>query len=227
MKRKTYLACMAILASLFGSALVNAAQEPRVRGFGQIDYFLKDSAYKEIENVLKKDMESDESFKSDVSAAIGVRVGAFLPTSVKGLEWGGSLGYLKGPAGKFTRGNNTEYFHDNYKTTFIRVLFEAQQRIPVSGAFEIRARAGLGLAKGKLKNDYYETDGSSGFSQSNTKSWTGLSWEVGPSVAYVGERVNVDFGVVLAGFPTMKKDNSKALSEFKWTPMGIRLAVEF
>jgi hypothetical protein len=52
-----------------------------------------------------------------------------------------------------------------------------------------------------------------------------LTWEVGPAIAFVTEKVGVELALTYAQMPTAK--NSQTFQEFKWNPFGIRLGVEF
>lgn len=57
------------------------------------------------------------------------------------------------------------------------------------------------------------------------KSWSGLTWEITPSIYIPSGTSKIELGVRLAGFPTFKQ--SGGFSEFKWNPFVVFLGVHF
>ena len=116
-------------------------------------------------------------------------------------------------------------------------MFEGKKKLSLKGKMELRLGAGIGVASGKLEDSYedrtifdptYFGPTPDNLVQTDeSKKWTGVTWEIGPALAYAGDRVDVEIGLVYSSFPKMKEDQNKSLAEFKWNPIGIRLGVAF
>ena len=218
----------------------------KVRFFTGLEYWTAGGAYKNTKDDWQSSVNdannagggSSGSMSSSITGGPGVRAGAFFKTPLKGLELGGSLGYVAGPHSKFTvdTGDSISGFHetDEYTTHFVRAMVQGQQRFPVSEKVDVRVGDGIGFASGHLQDDYHCTgmkDGACFADENVSNNFSGLSYEVGPSVAYTGQMVNVEFGIVYAGFPKMKEftieDGNFNVLSLKWHPFGVRLGMEF
>lgn len=210
--------------------------------FGQLDLWSRGKAFQKDEDAVKQftnDVVSigyDSAHGSmDVSNGMGFRLGVFVPSWIERLEWGGSVGYLSGPSykavvqGRDAVVGNGEYANRT-KTHFYRFLWEAQKRIPTSKWFELRIRGGVGYARGRIEARDTHTGSfvsTLGFTPSAAYSndWGGFTWELIPSAVFYGSWMNVEIGLGYAGLPAMKENDD--FYEFKWTPMGLRLGLEF
>jgi opacity protein-like surface antigen len=235
MRKKSLGLFLGSLLCLSGAAFPETVGVKRF--FAQIDAYEKEDAYEATEKDWKDALQGAGgivSLDSEIRGALGGRLGMFFPIEESRFELGGSVGYIVGPWGKFTI-DETVFSQrvtskDEYRTDFPRALLETQFRIPLSDRAEFRLRGGAGVTRGRLTRDY--SLGIAGFFsgstiQNESETWTGFTWEAGPSFAYVGESVVVDLGVMYAEFPKMKANQDKNLSEFKWNPIGVRLSIEF
>lgn len=185
---------------------------------------------------------------ADVHAGWGGRLG-LLVEPLPGWEFGGNIGYVAGPRGDVNSRfdlieplfSTTEVAilrrtSEQYKTSFWRLMLEGRKRFRLGRGLSLGLGAGAGVARGKLEKDRFDLLHANPLffpfpdivtQESNSKSWTGFTWEAGPSLVYAGSSIDLELGVVYAAFPTMKRDDAKSLSEFKWNPIGVRLAAMF
>ncbi|MBL8024731.1 MAG: hypothetical protein JNK54_10720 [Elusimicrobia bacterium] len=54
---------------------------------------------------------------------------------------------------------------------------------------------------------------------------TKFTWEIGPAIAYVTEKMGVELALTYSQMPSAEDMNS--FQKFDWNPFGIRLGVEF
>ena len=222
MKRAAGLAALLLLA---GAA--QAAGRPVI--FTQIEYWLEDDAFEKDEEGIDqvKALGADKA-EIDISGGVGGRFGVFIQTAREGLEWGGSLGYIKGPEADVSIFNAAPAgtVEANAETSFWRLLLELRQRARVRDGLEVRLRGGLGVARGEIEASGTSTGIFFLPGPDTVKNdWTGFTWEITPSIAFVGERMALDIGIALAGFPKMKENDD--FNEFEWMPIGFRVGLEF
>jgi hypothetical protein len=229
----------------FGSDPSELEAEPEVdegprrwRFFGGVEYWDKANAFKSVEDAWRESFEDYDigTLSSRRSGGLGVRAGVFLQAPGRGLDWGASLGAIQGPEGKFSIYTEdlppspaTWTETDNYKTKFVRALLHVRKRFQVSERVDVRLGGGIGVAHGRTENEY--TCSSTGMGGCDSydavsEDFLNLTYEVGPGIAFTGEKVDVDFSILYASFPRLPQaDNS--LPAFKWNPIGVRLGVEF
>jgi hypothetical protein len=215
---------------------------PTTRPFWQLDLWTRDGAFKDDEDAASEFLSDlvaigyDSSYGSfEASGALGLRAGVMRSWPAAGVEWGGSLGYVWGPSEKVSLTGNSASSGDGRvdsetTTGFVRMLLEGLKRFPIGRRAEVRLRAGAGLASGRIEaEDRYSGSFVSvlGFptTASASDSWVGFTWEVMPSLVLPLGDLNVELGIGLAGFPTMKE--TADFNEFRWTPTGLRLGLEF
>lgn len=176
-------------------------------------------------------------YKMETTAGIGARLGILFPfKNTENANWGGSIGYVKGPATDIdvhAESTLTTQGLDNEKieTSFIRMMFEIGKSFPVgSGTTRFRIGAGAGAAYGKIES---EETASGSFvtvlgapsSTTNSKTWTGFTWEINPSFIIPSGTTEIELGARFAGFPTLKKSDD--FSKFNWNPFGVYGALHF
>lgn len=235
--------CSGLLAS-------DAQAKPRI--FGQAEYWSTGKAFKSTEKFYREesdfqvDLGADGAeFTSKRSPGNGGRVGVFFPSPWHGLEWGGSFGYIRGPK---LRTHSYAYasvslppppvvqrnLRYEAETTFLRWMLEGRKRLGITRRTDLGLNAAVGLAQGKIESRYNEDwtylpplspTITPDTIRNTSDKWTGFSWEVGPSIAFVGERIGVEFGLVFAGFRTLKAGGD--FQKFSWNPIGARLSAEF
>lgn len=242
MKRWTLLsAVLAVCCSAMGLR----AEEKKITYFGAIEYLTYSDAFKEAEDAKNKLADSLESFPfiSDVTtdkkttAGAGVRIGALIASPVKGLQFGGSLGYILGPRFKGTVNDVdslmtplspplSEKTQEKIESNLWRLMAESKYSVPLGEKFQARLGFAIGVANLKIK-DTKTYENSEGFSESTSKSisTTKLTWEIGPAIAYVTKKVGVELALTYAQMPTA--EDKHTFQQFKWNPFGIRLGVEF
>lgn len=167
---------------------------------------------------------------------IGVRLGLLFPFGNDGdANWGASIGYVKGPsstidllADSTVAGRGTG--KDQIDTYFIRMLFEMRKSFPI-GDSETRFSigAGVGAAYGKIE-DSLTYAGSfvtvlGAAPAKDSKTWTGVTWEINPSLIIPSGSTEIELGVRMAGFPVLKE--STDFSKFSWNPFGAYAALHF
>jgi hypothetical protein len=204
----------------------------KARVFGQLEYWLEGDAYEGESRLVDEAVEDPFSpyFEGakDVSTGFGGRMGVMVPAA-SGLAMGGSLGYIRGPKGEFKVTDGLVPPDDEAKwtleTTFLRLMFEMKKDIAISDKAALRLGFGLGFAKGSIDQEYREIGPGYSSTADSSSSWTGLSWEISPALAFNAGSNRVELGVMYAGFPKLnKKDN---FEEFEWKPFGFRIAMEF
>lgn len=229
----------AVLGVLFGVlSAARAEGSPKKKFFGQMEYWSTGGAFKGNEDAMNDALEFYRSLgiptiESDyeVKPGMGFRFGLLAPDRGQSIQWGGSLGYVIGPKNSlFTfadDGLDFEYEELEERTKFIRLMCEAKTRVKFSGNAGIRLGAGLGLALGEIRQVYYYENSTFGFpiQGSESKTWTGITWELSPSLVFKAGNANVELGVAIAGFPKLSSED--AFNEFNWTPFGVRLGIEF
>lgn len=234
MKRKSSLVVSVLLALMFiGGGAAFAESSRKIKLFGQIEYWSTEDAFKDTKDAFTASVEDPDSpffeGSNKVDAGVGGRFGFLSPIAENGFLLGGSLGYIKGPKGTFTLsdGDNpsTNNLHQEDETTFIRALAEARKHFTINEKVGIRIGAGLGLAKGKIEETYSGKLFSTPFSGSASKTWTGVTWEISPSILFKAGETNIEFGITYASLPTLDEDAE--FFQFKWNPFGFHLGLEF
>lgn len=171
----------------------------------------------------------------------GGRIGLKFPfKNIENANWGASLGFVKGPASDIKVHAESTLtipgaYTEKINTSFIRILFDLSKSFPVGirsdgkqSRFAIGA--GIGAAQGKIES---KTTVSGSFvtvlgappSTTDNKTWTGLTWEVSPSLIIPSGTTEIEIGARIAGFPKLKESTN--FSEFKWTPFGFFGALHF
>lgn len=244
-----------LVTILSGAGSFSLAQPPRrVRYYTTVEYFLKDGAGRKAADAAKPAQADILSFGYDSTSVetkarggFGVRAGAFWqPFASRSLVLGeepetfligGSLGYIGGPvvrqrldAKSASQGDGSvSYVHRTY---FLRALAEAQARLPVNERLGLRLGMGVGLAHARSRASL-SMSGSlasvSGVTGSERRSWTGLTWELSPSLSVPWGRRDLTLGLRYADFPRFKaKENSTAVMDsLDWNPWGFFLSASF
>jgi hypothetical protein len=229
-----------LLSAVFAVG-VGAAHAADRRFFAGLDYWMAGGVYDDVEGILESSWSppATSDVSADISGAAGFRAGVLFPTPLKGLAAGGSLGYVLGPTGKFhsfAQTSTPSTWDETYefKNGIFRVLPQVRYEVPLSEAFRLGLDAGAGLAFVKTDADHACVATGSGIcgspNDSASQSFSGLTYEVGPSLIYEGSRVNLEFGVTYAGFPTEKAALISGVSyvpEFKWNPVSVHVGVGF
>lgn len=194
-----------------------------------------ESAATEIRNSLSSaGIETNTSVETSIG--LGLRAGAhyFYP---KGYSIGGSLGGVIAPTVSLKQSNNAfSIGSDTFgpgevetqtSASYARPMVEASYPIFKSRRSSLRIWSGAGVAFGWAKQTV-EGSGSSNLLFGNStsrESWSGFTWEIGPTFAFVGKKVDFEFGVRYARFPTMEE--TAELSEMKWDPFSASIGVRF
>ncbi len=171
----------------------------------------------------------------------GGRIGVKFPfKSVENADWGISLNVIKGPSSNIkVHAESTLTIPGNYTekidTSFFRLLLDFSKSFPLgSGADSNQTRfalgASIGAAQGRIED---KTTSAGSFvtifgadpTTSDSKTWTGFTWEISPSLIIPSGTTEIEIGAKLAGFPKLKE--SDTVSEFNWTPMGVFCAIHF
>lgn len=187
------------------------------------------------------DLSTGESLASDkkTSSGTGFRIGALALTPVKGLKVGGSLGYIMGPSFEGNQavtydgeGDPDAAYTDSFKwkdeSNLWRVMAESKYSYPLGEKFQARLGFAIGLASLKVteKMSAETTDGVyDPISDNQSVTTTKLTWEVGPAIAFVTDKIGVELALTYSQIPSAK--NEMTFQSFDWNPFGIRLGVEF
>ncbi len=237
---------MMLVGAVVGSVAMSVcAEEKKFKFFGQIEYLTYSDAFDENEKLFNDEVneladttgtDAFLSAASDTNDGVGIRVGILVPSRVKDLSVGCSVGYIKGPKfdgnylyeyddGSFAYVDNTKY---ESMSNLWRVMAESKYHIPLGEQFQARLGIGLGLATLKVEDDYSyvmtgDWDASGSYKTSITT--TKFTWEIGPAIAYVTEKMGVELALTYSQMPSAEDMNS--FQKFDWNPFGIRLGVEF
>ena len=229
---------------LFAMATTVSAESGRGRFYLGLDVFTvadggdqwkkdNDASIDSLVNVTGYD---SASYKMTTTAGLGGRLGVRFPfSSDENANWGGSVGYVKGPASDtdFTADSTIVgrgIANEKIDTSFIRLLLEVSKSFPIgSGSTRFSIGAGVGAAQGKIedKTTYagsFVTSLGAG-NESANKTWTGVTWEINPALTFPSGTTLIELGVRMAGFPVLKK--SDTWSKFSWNPFGVYGALHF
>jgi opacity protein-like surface antigen len=218
-----------LAAAVVGSVVMGVrAEDKKIKFFGQIEYLTYSDAFEKNEKLTKDtaaDISGLISESHDTGSGVGFRIGALTDSSLKGIAIGGSLGYIMGPSyeGKINYDNGTPKTDVTKNSSNLwRLMAEAKYSYPIGDKFEARLGLGLGLATLKVEEEYSET-GEQGYDKSLTT--TKMTWEIGPAIAFVTEKVGVELALTYSQMPSA--ENMETFQEFDWNPFGVRLGVEF
>lgn len=233
MKRMGWVVVSVMFALVFFGGRAFAESGRTVKYFGQIEFWSTDDAFKDTKDAYISLYENPSApFNKEsnkIDPGVGGRFGFLSPIGEKGFLLGGSLGYIKGPKGTFTLSDGYTFSANNLRqedeTTFIRVLGEARKHFTVTEKVGLRIGLGFGLANGKIEETYSGEYFTTPFSGSASKTWSGVTWEISPSVLFKAGDTNIELGVTYASFPTLDEDSD--FFQFEWNPFGIHLGVEF
>lgn len=220
------------------------AHDPKklVKGFMRLDTWVREKVYEQDKADAAAAVPGYLSIGYDSASAaaketggLGMRGGVFWLSRKRPVALGGSVGYVLGPDEEVTLNAVSDFAEDGrqqklVETDFMRVMLEAQTRTPLTRRTELRIGGGVGLARGRIRQD---TGNAGSFvsaleypaSQSNTRTWDGVTWEVSPALAFIGEVMQVELGLSYALFPSMDADNT--FNAFDWSPVGLHLKFEF
>lgn len=194
--------------------------------FGQLEYWDKAGAFDDLEDTIDAAAATVDSATIEIRGGVGLRVGLLFPSQIERLRYGFSLGYIVGPAAEINARNASPAgtLETDINTGFVRALFEVHKGFPLTDAVEVRLRGGVGAAFCRAESDATATgffdDGSN---LDETNNWSGMTWEASPSIAFVGDKISFELGVMLAGFPKFDDEEE----DFGWTPFGVRAAIGF
>ncbi len=228
-----------IVVSFFALGL--RAEYKKITFFGQAEYLTYSDAFEKAENSFNQmvnktaaDTAGFGTVTSNVktSGGAGFRIGAFAPSPLKTLMVGGSLGYVAGPSFK---GEEKIQYDDesHYNTTsedtakLWRYMGETKYSVPLGNKFQARLAFALGIAALKVKHKVTvdDSDAPGPVTTDHSISTMKLSWEIGPAIAYVTDRIGVELALTYAQMPSA--ENSNTFKQFDWNPFGVRLGVEF
>lgn len=221
MRINLFAAFIILILNMSGWAAGFKSESPRLRFFTQADYWLEGDVWEEAQGYYNQ----INSVNVDVDkGGPALRVGAFLPLPNKNLKMGLSFGYIQGPGLSVTAPSLLPGSFIKGDLRFTRLLAEGLYEIPLGSNLSFRLHGGLGEAWGRIDSDIYLIYGGNVFYRSKDYvTMQGFSWEVGPSIAIVGERIDVELGLAYTEFPKYEKYGSK----IEWHPYGARLAIMF
>jgi hypothetical protein len=206
-----------------------------------LDYFTVDGADKLFKNeadFLNSNFGGGSSV-IDTNPGYGVRVGLMFPVkSVANLNVGCSLGYINGPTVTATSYSGPgltpqSWIKTEGKTTYYRLLIEADKKLLVHKHFSFKLGAGVGLSYGSLDRKESYSGGWYLARDSNTKyNSTGFSWEVSPSIGWAFEKTNLILGMRYAQFADIKNISvetsaGKGRKNLEWSSFGAFVGIEF
>jgi hypothetical protein len=242
MLKKWYMAMLAGLMTLSATGVsAGDVAERKLRFFGQLEYWTTDDAFEKNESELNEYVDSvvaslppgfltTVNKEFNVDPGNGARLGVLYPVQPSVLI-GGSLGYITGPKNKtsyyLSDGVDFETTAIEEKTTFVRALVEVRKHFKLTDALGLRLGGGIGIAQGKIKQSFFYNDSFGGgpFGNNPSKTWSGVTWELVPSLLVKAGKTNFEIGVAYADFPGLKEDSD--FNKLDWTPFGIRLGLEF
>jgi len=223
-----------------GAAEIQSGKN-NIKLFGELNYWSKEDAFERDKKDIPEALNAligigydSASGSIKISNALELRGGIFIPTKKNNLNIGGSLGIISGPnaetelIGRDVVGDGKGTSED--KVSFISGLFEIEKTVPIFRDVYFRFRGGVGFARGRLESEVRYSGTFVSIlglppSTNYSESWTGLTWELAPSIVIKVDSVNVIFGLAYAKFPKMDETND--LNEFEWSPVGLRFGLEF
>lgn len=212
------------------------AESKKITYFGEVEYLTYSDAFEEKENTF-----NEWGWNIKTSGGAGVRAGILKTTLVKGLQMGGSLGYILGPSFEGNRSDVVEsldveghvvgYVEIKSKvkdeSNIWRLMAESKYSVPLGDRFQARLGFGIGVAMLHIEeNISNELVGGPSFgSENHSLNTTKITWEIGPGIAYVSGNIGIELALTYSQMPTAI--NNMTFQEFDWNPLGIRLGVEF
>lgn len=190
---------------------------------------LKDAAERRAQVLSTTGGYESASFESDSSLGGGIRVGLLAPAP-RGIEVGGSLGYLRGPVTTTEVQGRSAFLGNGLETRekksdYLRVLAEAKREFNLRGPWSLGIGAGLGVAFG---NTFERSNASGSLNRApsnDAQSWNGFTWEISPSASYRAGAWDVNVGLRYAVMPTFSA--TPALREGAWDSLGFFVGTTF
>lgn len=161
----------------------------------------------------------------ETRAAIGFRGGVTTKVS-KSFDLGLSGGYIIGPNSDVrivaTAPGLTGVLTDKREVNFLRFLVEPTFTAPLSETSAFHLGAGLGVARGSVKESFACTGNACKVSTSKQSSnWTGFAWEVSPYFS-TGHAI---YGMRYAQFPKFSGNANN--SKIEWSTFALFAGVVF
>lgn len=139
--------------------------------------------------------------------------------------------YIKGPSASAEvtlndsfYGNGT--FTEDLATTYYRVMLGYKAVFASSSNQTLVFDMSAGFGGGKVTSEatvYVPGYGRS--DASDSKTWTGLAWSVGPSISWEHPGHIFELGLRYSGFPDLKDDET--FSDIVWRPLSLRMSFLF
>jgi hypothetical protein len=200
------------------------------RYFFAFDYYLPMDAGDGLQNqlhdysgtLINNKGYSGTDFRVKTTGGVGARFGGFYPVT-KRIDAGLSFGYVLGPnmSSNFDAigGPGNGSLTINRDVYFLRFLGQAHTVFPLTEDLSFMLGGGVGVATARVKQGCESSGTLTCVFTTQRRSWTGLSWELTPSLYYhLGRKIDFRFGPRWAGFPTFGGNDQVA--RFSWTPLG-------
>ncbi len=172
--------------------------------------------------------------KTTTTKGFGGRLGIF-QEGVGNLNYGMSLGYIKGPKITQTIFASDPFFtsstiENKMETSYLRLLAEAGKELPITTSIAIKIFGGAGLARGRIKQSSMASgsvvsDLGLPALMNSSEDWAGFTWEISPSIMFKTQRSSLEIGIKYAEFPTLKGDSNSP--KISWKPLILFAGVSF
>ncbi len=196
------------------------------KGFVAFDLFLPGNGGDDFFNDVQKEadilrnMGYTSAYSAQAVRALGGR-GGFLFAVNEKFKAGPSVGFVAGPNASasmlLTGGGLSGTLTATRDVSYFRTLIEQRLSVPLGEKFSFDLGGGFGMAYGAVKVKVHCVGSaclSSGSTNSESSSWSGLSWEISPGFS-AGDFF---FAYRYAGFPPFK--GTDGLSPINWTTSG-------
>ncbi len=188
-----------------------------------------ESNYDEVMGILKENLDyalGDYSSYPGLGVTAGFTIGAYKKSPV---YIAGS--YVKGPSADITVNVSDSYwgtgtYSEELTTSFYRLLVGYKVVVPLQNEQFFTFDLNAGFAGGAIESEWSSSGTFFGSGRgTDTESWTGFTWAVGPGYSWEGESCTFELGVRYTVFPALA--DSEKFSDVKWRPFSIKASLLF
>ncbi len=241
MKRLALVVVLAALAPALARADDPYKKEPRVKVFGQFEYYAPENGGFGLNNQLHA--QSDTLVAAGYSSAnesvsngggSGASVGVLTDYDAR-TRLGLSVGYTIGPTmnGNLTAQSGTlgnGGLTVNRAVSYVRVLAHTQVNLlhphtGKPGEWNVDFDSAFGLGVGRVNQECQATGSLTCPFSNAPRTWTGFAYEFGPVLTYRLRFIDLDCGARYAGFPRFRGTDD--IAAIRWETFGVFLGASF
>lgn len=139
--------------------------------------------------------------------------------------------YVKGPSAEIEINISDSYwgtgsYTEDVETTFYRIMVGYKFVAPLRASTFFAFDASIGTSGGMIESEWStRVSGGTVSGGSDSESWTGLAWSIGPAISWEQPEYIFELGARYTVFPEL--EDSSDFSDVKWRPFSIRASFLF